>query len=212
MLNKIVSGLTEQNVNFESSDSGLISFSLDFLDSDIADAVKSAGRELSDSEKNTVKNYRSLYWIALLHEDPNKLDQSGATVLIHATYLGFRRTVKYLLSIGSDPNCCNVNNDSVLTIARDSGHNDICRLLETQIDLNEHLCRECLDNNLDNVKELVKLGAQINGLDEDKDTPLTIASRWGSSELIKFLLENGADVNSKYHTQGIPIFECLLRI
>lgn len=50
-----------------------------------------------------------------------------------------------------------------------------------------------LENRFDLVQELVLGGAEINNLDSEKSTPLFMASLYGNVEIIKFLLNHGAD-------------------
>ena len=58
---------------------------------------------------------------------------------------------------------------------------------------------ELLDNviigNINKVKELLLNGADVNFKDEDGNTSLIIASRYGFSEIIKVLILNNADIN-----------------
>lgn len=50
-------------------------------------------------------------------------------------------------------------------------------------------------NNLDAVKFLLKLGANVNSQSTNGRTPLMCAARYSSSEIVKILLKYGADVN-----------------
>lgn len=53
---------------------------------------------------------------------------------------------------------------------------------------------------------LLKYGADINAVDEEyKSTPLGMASRWGHLEMVKFLLEKGADPNKAGAPWATPL-------
>jgi uncharacterized protein len=51
------------------------------------------------------------------------------------------------------------------------------------------------NNDIALVKELIKQGINVNELDVNKDAPLIIAAYKGSTEIVKLLLETGADVS-----------------
>lgn len=53
------------------------------------------------------------------------------------------------------------------------------------------------NNNIEKVKELLSKGTDINTKDNDKMTPLLIATEKGYIEIAKLLIEKGADINAK---------------
>ena len=56
--------------------------------------------------------------------------------------------------------------------------------------------------NLEKVKSLVKLGADVNGSIEGRSALLECSSN-GNLEIVKYLIEQGADVNFKNETVAI---------
>jgi ankyrin repeat protein len=53
---------------------------------------------------------------------------------------------------------------------------------------------------------LLKHGANINPVDEEyQSTPLGMAARWGHIEMVKFLLEQGADPNKSGAAWATPL-------
>ncbi len=58
----------------------------------------------------------------------------------------------------------------------------------------------------DKAEILIKYGADLNPVDEAyQSTPLGLAVRWGNSEMVKFLLEKGADPNQSGAEWSTPI-------
>ncbi len=60
-------------------------------------------------------------------------------------------------------------------------------------------------NNLDNIKTLIKEGANVNETDEDRYTPLHIACQEGNLDIIKYLIKKGAKVNAKTNYGSTPL-------
>jgi ankyrin repeat protein len=51
-------------------------------------------------------------------------------------------------------------------------------------------------NAIETVRKLIQEGADVNGLDVNGDAPLVIAAYEGHTEIVKMLLEAGADVRA----------------
>ena len=51
--------------------------------------------------------------------------------------------------------------------------------------------------SFDEIKSLLKKGADINAKNKDGETALMKMAKWGELELVKYLVENGADVHQK---------------
>ena len=67
-----------------------------------------------------------------------------------------------------------------------------------------------LDNNIKKMKNNIKKGIDVNSLGEYASTPLHYACREGNFEMVKFLIENGANVNIENHYSTIyPIFDAI---
>ena len=69
--------------------------------------------------------------------------------------------------------------------------------------IDQELIEAAGDNNLPDVRRLVRAGADIEVVDDDGLTPLQQASTKGHAQVVKELLEHGADaevVNSSSRT------------
>ena len=62
-------------------------------------------------------------------------------------------------------------------------------------EINQKLVSAAAEGNAASVKALIERGAEIEVLENDGWTPLTIAAREGHLEVVKLLLEKGANVN-----------------
>ena len=52
------------------------------------------------------------------------------------------------------------------------------------------------ENNFSLAQQLIRNGADVNELDSNQDAPLVIAAYKGYSEIVKLLLESGADIRA----------------
>jgi hypothetical protein len=60
--------------------------------------------------------------------------------------------------------------------------------------------------NLYKAELLIKYGADINPIDEEyQSTPLGMAARWGHLEMVKYLLQQGADPNKAGASWASPV-------
>ena len=61
------------------------------------------------------------------------------------------------------------------------------------------------NEDIDEVRELIANGANINGREEDKTTPLFAAVESGNLEIVQLLLEQGAKVNARDKEKQSPL-------
>ncbi|KAG2818434.1 hypothetical protein PC116_g15191 [Phytophthora cactorum] len=105
--------------------------------------------------------------------DLNVADMNGWTPLLLASWGGHVDVVRYLLEHGADVD------------ARDSGGSSQLRFAASE-------------GRLEVVKLLVEVGsARVNQYDERGWTPLILASWYGHYNVVKFLLEHGAQIDVK---------------
>ncbi len=102
--------------------------------------------------------------------DANAKDSDGLTALMYAAMYAGADCVELLLQKGADPNARSKSDVTALMLA--SGQADKVRLLLSK-------------------------GAQVNAKSKEGHTALTIAAtRGGSAEIVRMLLDNGADLTA----------------
>ena len=120
-------------------------------------------------------------------------------------------TISILLNLGFNPNTLSPNSDPPLHLALQLGNFDIVNLLLKTKDLsinalNPHdesaLMLASLRGNSNIVRKLVFLGSDIN---KTGWTPLHYASTNGSIDIIEFLLENHAFIDSQSPNGTTPL-------
>ncbi|CAK9297911.1 unnamed protein product [Gordionus sp. m RMFG-2023] len=129
--------------------------------------------------------YMEIVKLLLEHDaDPKAQSLSGNTALTYACIGGHCEVVRLLLSNGADVEHQNENGHTALMEAATGGHVDIARIL-----VNEG-------------------GASINAhSNEFKESALTLACYKGNLEMVRFLLEAGADHEHKTEEMHTALME-----
>ncbi len=153
--------------------------------------------------------------------DVNAFDNLIFTPLMYASYRGHLDIVKYLVENGADVNAVDYSNQTILMRACSPGHLDIVKyLIEKGADINvkDKKGRSALDKALENkhyniVKYFKNLGVNESVRDlmkpkteeeikkvfkklskKEKNNKLSDALREGNLDMIRFLVEEGADI------------------
>jgi ankyrin repeat protein len=71
--------------------------------------------------------------------------------------------------------------------------------------IDNQLINACVEGGLQEVKELLDNGANINAKDEYGNTALILAAHKGHTEIVKLLMDSGADVNAKNIFSNTPL-------
>lgn len=118
--------------------------------------------------------------------------------------------IKILLNKGANPNIIGSKRMSSFDLVCHKGEYILFQLLlpysviNPLIQIKSPLMHACFNGNMDIIETLVELGADINYIGPNNITALLIATRKGQLDTVKFLCNNGANIN-KY------IFEvCML--
>ncbi len=75
-------------------------------------------------------------------------------------------------------------------------------MLEGDAVSGEMLLQEAMSGNLTRVRELIAAGADINFANRSGVSSLMVACQWNQTEVVRFLLENGADVRHQESSSG----------
>lgn len=138
-----------------------------------------------------------------------------------------KKMVSLLLDNGADENCvCNgktpldfATNEEIIILLKSKGAKSKAELeaeekrkreeaeesrkkYQMQIMLNENLLTAIQKRAIDIVESLIAQGADVNYSTMQGNTPLTFAISVGNMDILKLLLQNGADPNKKNHTLG----------
>lgn len=151
------------------------------------------------------------------------------TPLCLAAKLGNLEIVEFLLQNGAKPSVactCVHRNKAALHFACENCHADSAQIVELLLDAGANLEQETFDfekalhfacefNNLPVVECLVQSGADINCVNLDGKSPLSLAcsrqKNVRSLSIIKFLIDNGADVNNSDGMQNIHPVRLLIQ-
>jgi len=103
----------------------------------------------------------------------------------------------HLLQIQGSPPCSFIIEEVIQLKESEAGRQIEKKFTPADSELSQRVFLAASDNNLEQLKQYVKCGADVNGKDENGITLLHISSKNGSLEISKFLISNGADVNIK---------------
>jgi len=124
--------------------------------------------------------------------DVNAKMEFGRTPLHSAASRGHREIAELLIAAGADVNAKNENGKTILA-SRSVSIPDLLRK-HGGIDNSEGKFTElAINGNIDGVKRHLAAGADVNAKDRLGRTPLSAAADMGHKEIVKLLVENGAD-------------------
>ena len=107
-----------------------------------------------------------------------------ATTIMRAAFSGDIELVKLLLAHGADPHIISSDRETTLMAASGTGF------------INGYHRARPPAERLEVVKLLVSLGEDVNAADSYGITPLMVAANLGDLNVVKFLVEKGADLNA----------------
>lgn len=143
----------------------------------------------------------------LLHQllkrglDPNESDNNDRTALHIAACKGSENCVLLLLDYGAEPNSRDSDGSVPLWEAILGGHEHVIKLLIDNGanlhsgDMGQFACTAAEQNNLNLLKEIVRYKGDVTCARSNGTTPLHVAVCEGNTEMVKFLLDKGADID-----------------
>ncbi len=123
----------------------------------------------------------------------NAENYNGWTALMEASQNGHFDIVKYLIANGADVNAKNEWGETALDYAKTD---EIRAYLAQAIKQKEFIdfAKQC---DLENIRECLSSGININMVDSDGKTALMLACQKGYLDLVLILIAGGANVNAK---------------
>ncbi len=142
----------------------------------------------------------------------NEKDNEGRTPLMIAASQGHLNVVKCLVEAGANLDEKNNEGKTALDIAKGFEKLLIADYLanfskdkRVSIDVNKLLLEAIQRGDIDTVKSALNRGAEVNRIDEGGAAPLLYAVILSKSEIVKYLIEQGADI--KVRSKGFPMME-----
>ena len=123
--------------------------------------------------------------------DINAQDNDGNTPLMYACMKAKEETVLWLLKAGADSRLQNNEGKTAVDMAAEKGYSRALELMEA-----DTLLQACKINQKRSVQAILKRGGiDVNEQDEECGTPLIYACQNNALEIVKMLLDNGANPN-----------------
>ncbi|XP_043725377.1 potassium channel AKT1-like [Telopea speciosissima] len=143
----------------------------------------------------------------LLHQllrrslDPNESSYTGRSALHIAASGGYENCVLLLLDYGADPNSRDAEGNVPLWEAIRERHDPVIKLLVDDGaniysgDVGQFTCTAVEQNDLNLLKDIVRYGGDVKLPKSNGTTALHVAVCEGNAEIVKFLLDHGADID-----------------
>ncbi|KAK9268938.1 hypothetical protein L1049_000704 [Liquidambar formosana] len=133
--------------------------------------------------------------------DPNESYKNGRTALHIAASKGSENCASLLIRYGAEPNSRDFNGNVPLWEAILGGHEPVIKLLVQNGakiysgDVGRFACTAAERKNLNLLREIFRYGGDITCPKSNGTTALLVAVRKGNTEMVKFLLDQGADID-----------------
>ncbi|XP_050212661.1 potassium channel AKT1-like [Mercurialis annua] len=144
---------------------------------------------------------------SLLHQllkrglDPNESDNNGRSALHIAASIGSENCVLLLLDYAADPNCKDSEGNVPIWEAMVNGHEQVTKLLIenganiTLGDVGHFACTATEQNSLNLLNEIARQGGDVTLPRKNGTTALHVAVCEDNTEIVRFLLDQGADID-----------------
>nr|XP_043635151.1 potassium channel AKT1-like isoform X2 [Erigeron canadensis] len=142
--------------------------------------------------------------------DPNESDNNGRTALHIAASKGSENSVLLLLDYGADPSCKDSEGNVPLWEAMIGNHEMVVKVLAdngaslSSGDVGQFSCIASEQNNLNLLKKITRHGGDVTRSRNDGSTALHVAVCEGNIEIVKYLLDQGANIDQQDHQGWTP--------
>lgn len=130
--------------------------------------------------------------------DVNMRGNDQNTPIMEAAYGGHFETVKLLLDHGADLSAKKTDGADARGLAHGKEVIELIKNVSTLVDA-------ATKGNIQELRELIDKGTPVNGLDKFGHSALTEASYGGQTDVVKLLLEKGADPAMKKPDGATPL-------
>ncbi len=160
-----------------------------------------------------------------MSENQEKLNEQLFNVITNSkdSDEGKLKKVKYLVRLGADVNA-KMYGRSVLSMVKEKelgddwleflinkGANEWVIPKEEGLEVSQGFWNDKGDlKSIEEIKELLKKGADVNASNKYGDTALMVAAYNGHLEVVKYLAQNGADVNAKVSYGGTALMKAVI--
>jgi len=130
----------------------------------------------------------------------NTRSNNGSSSLLNASYHGHKDIVVELLEKGADVDVrlegFGNQHRTAIYLAKENGHNEVVELLRRY-----SIHEMCEMGDVERVKELLNAGVSANKVNLRGQSPLQISVDNGCSEVVKLLIQNGADDSKAFKSK-----------
>ena len=128
----------------------------------------------------------------------NALSKDNSTALMWAARFNNSDVVNYLINKGANINSENLKGRTAFDFASvNENLTDSDALLTLKYKTDKEFLKLCKSAPLDEIKNAINNGSNVNSKSKDNSTALMFAARFNSEDVVKFLIENGANISFK---------------
>ncbi|THG18518.1 hypothetical protein TEA_015216 [Camellia sinensis var. sinensis] len=154
----------------------------------------SIDRFLHDAAAINRADLMKLLFLGFGHIDVNSIDSQGRTALHVAAIHGHVEVLRFLVSMGGNPDAVAYNRWTLLYCAASEGHHEAVEFL-LNCSMFVKYARAARIDDVHAMKSCIAEGVNVNGKDQNGWTALHRAAFKGRIESVKTLVSNGAQID-----------------